>query len=52
MNIYINKKIRKGDMMENTNDRWYELMYDTKLDKLVLRKPRFFRKNEKEVKKT
>lgn len=50
MNIYINKKIRKGDMMEKTNDRWYELMYNTKLDKLVLRKTSFFRKIKRRIK--
>ena len=50
MNIYINKKIRKGDMMGKTNDRWYELMYNTKLDKLVLRKTSFFRKIKRRIK--
>lgn len=50
MNIYINKKIRKGDMVEKTNDRWYELMYNTKLDKLVLRKTSFFRKIKRRIK--
>ena len=50
MNIYINKKIRKGDMMEKTNDRWYELMYNTKLDKLVLKKISFFKKIKRRMK--
>ena len=37
-------------MMEKTNDRWYELMYNTKLDKLVLRKTSFFRKIKRRIK--
>ena len=51
MNIYINKKIRKGDMMEKANDKWYELMYNTKLDRLVLRKPKLFGKIKRTIKR-
>lgn len=27
--------------MEETKENWYEVRYDTKLDKLVLKKPKF-----------
>lgn len=45
------KNVYKGDIMENVKEKWYEVMYNTRLDKLVLKKPRLRRKIIRRIKK-
>ena len=37
--------------MENVKEKWYEVMYNTKLDKLVLKKPSLRGKIIRKIKK-
>jgi len=37
--------------MENVKEKWYEVMYNTRLDKLVLKKPRLRGKIIRRIKK-
>ncbi len=37
--------------MENIKEKWYEVMYNTRLDKLVLKKPRLRGKIIRKIKK-
>ena len=37
--------------MENVKEKWYEVMYNTRLDKLVLKKPRIRGKIIRKIKK-
>ena len=37
--------------MENIKEKWYEVMYNTRLDKLVLKKPRVRGKIIRKIKK-
>lgn len=37
--------------MEETKEKWYEVVYNTKLDKLVLKKEKFKRRILRKIKK-